>query len=72
MARHQVEMSDAGKRIDELTASIAEIDRLAATVDEEKAREELQIAEASARLTQAREAADAADRARDTYTCDRI
>jgi chromosome segregation protein len=58
-ARHNQELSDAGARLDQLRASIAEIDRLATMVDEEKAREESLIAEASARLTAARESADA-------------
>jgi chromosome segregation protein len=59
IVRHQLELSDAGSRIDELTNSITEIDRLAASVDEEKAREEGQIAGATQRLTDARERADA-------------
>jgi chromosome segregation protein len=59
IARHNLETVDAGSRLEELHASIAEIDRLAAIVDEEKAREENQIAEATARLTEARERADA-------------
>jgi chromosome segregation protein len=59
IARHQLELSEAGTRIDELANSISEIDRLAASVDEEKAREEEQIAGATARLTAARERADA-------------
>ena len=57
--RHQLELSEAASRIDELGSSINEIDRLAASVDEEKAREEEQIAAATARLTAAREGADA-------------
>jgi len=59
IARHQMELSEAGSRIDELSNSINEIDRLAASVDEEKAREEQQIAGATARLAAARERADA-------------
>jgi chromosome segregation protein len=59
IARHQLELSEAGSRIDELSNSISEIDRLAASVDEEKAREEEQIAGATARLAAARELADA-------------
>jgi chromosome segregation protein len=59
MNRHSLEMTDAGRRIEELNSAIAEIDRLAAAVDIEKAREETQINEATARLTAARERADA-------------
>ena len=58
-ARHTQELTEAGTRLEELRASIAEIDRLATMVDEEKTREDTQIAEASARLTAARESADA-------------
>src|SRR5262249_9800439 len=46
-------------RIEELRASIAEIDRLAAMVEEEKLSEEEQVTAASARLTEARNQADA-------------
>ncbi|HVS21161.1 MAG TPA: hypothetical protein VHD88_04895, partial [Pyrinomonadaceae bacterium] len=59
LARHNLEMTEAGTRIEALGNSIAEIDRLAATVDDEKAREENQIAAATMRLTEARERADA-------------
>ena len=59
IAKHQLELSEAGARRDELSNSINEIDRLAASVDEEKAREEEQIAGATLRLTEARERADA-------------
>jgi chromosome segregation protein len=59
LARHRLELNDAATRIDELAKSITEIDRLAASVDEEKAREEEQIAEATTRLTEARTQADA-------------
>jgi chromosome segregation protein len=59
IARHQLELTEAGSRIDELSNSINEIDRLAAAVDEEKAREEEQITGATARLTEARARADA-------------
>jgi len=59
IVKHQLELSEAALRIDGLTNSISEIDRLAASVDEEKAREEEQIAGATGRLTQARERADA-------------
>jgi len=57
--RHNVEAEESATRLEELRASIAEIDRLATIVDEEKAREENQIATATARLTEARERADA-------------
>ena len=57
--RHNQEMTEAGSRLEQLRASIAEIDRLATTVEEEKAREESQIGEATSRLTAARESADA-------------
>jgi chromosome segregation protein len=59
LARHNQEIGEGGTRVTELRGSIAEIDRLAAGVDEEKAREENQITEATARLTEARERADA-------------
>jgi chromosome segregation protein len=59
IVKHQLELSEAGSHIDDLTNSISEIDRLAASVDEEKAREEEQIAGATGRLTEARERADA-------------
>ncbi|HYR76999.1 MAG TPA: chromosome segregation protein SMC [Pyrinomonadaceae bacterium] len=59
IVKHQVELSEAAQRIDGLNNSISEIDRLAASVDEEKAREEEEIAGATVRLTEARERADA-------------
>jgi chromosome segregation protein len=59
LARHNQEIGEGATRVTELRGSIAEIDRLAASVDEEKAREENQIAEATTRLTEARERADA-------------
>jgi chromosome segregation protein len=59
IARHNLELTEAATRAQQLQASIAEIDRLALAVDEEKAREEEQIAAATARLTEARERADA-------------
>ena len=59
IVKHQTELGEAAQRIDGLNNSISEIDRLAASVDEEKAREEEQIAGATGRLTQARERADA-------------
>ena len=58
LARHQLELTEGANRIDELNNSINEIDRLAATVDEEKTREEEQIAGATTRLTEARDRAD--------------
>jgi chromosome segregation protein len=58
LTRHHTELTAAAERIDELTNSISEIDRLAATVDEEKAREDEQISVATGRLGQAREQAD--------------
>jgi chromosome segregation protein len=58
ITRHRVELSEAGTRIDELSNSILEIDRLAATIHEEKAREEEQVAAATARLGRARAEAD--------------
>jgi chromosome segregation protein len=57
--RHRRELAEATERIEELRGSIAEIDRLALTVNDEKAREEQRIAEATTRLTEARERADA-------------
>ena len=59
IVKHRLELSEAAQRIDGLNNSISEIDRLAASVDEEKAREEEQIAGATVRLTEARERADA-------------
>ncbi|HKO34961.1 MAG TPA: chromosome segregation protein SMC [Pyrinomonadaceae bacterium] len=59
IARHNLELAEGGARIEQLRGSIAEIDRLALTIDEEKAREEGLIVEATARLTEARERADA-------------
>jgi len=58
IVRHHVELTEASARIDELTNSIAEIDRLATTIDEEKAGEETEIANATARLEGARAEAD--------------
>jgi len=58
IARHHEELTEATTRLGELQNSITEIDRLAATVDEEKALEEEQIAGSSARLTEARAQAD--------------
>jgi len=57
--RHDLETVEAGAQQQELRASIAEIDRLAALVEEEKTREEQQIADATVRLNEARALADA-------------
>ena len=59
IVRHNMELAEAAARNEQLRNSIAEIDRLALTIEEEKAREAQQIAEASSRLTDAREQADA-------------
>ncbi len=59
IARHDTENAAAVTRLEELRTSIAEIDRLAAIVEEEKLREEQQVTEASVRLTEARNHADA-------------
>jgi chromosome segregation protein len=58
IARHNLELTEASNRVEKLTQSIEEIDRLATSVDEEKAREDEQIAAASARLERARAEAD--------------
>src|SRR5690349_15469415 len=57
--RHNFELAEAAARNQQLRSSIEEIDRLTLTVEEEKAREEQQIADAAACLTEARERADA-------------
>jgi chromosome segregation protein len=59
IARHHQELNEASTRLGELHNSINEIDRLAATVEEEKAREEEQIARSTTRLAEARSQADA-------------
>ena len=59
IARHNLESGESANRVTELRSSIEEIDRLAAGVEEERAREENQIAEATARLSEGRERADA-------------
>jgi chromosome segregation protein len=59
LGRHNAEMTEAASRLEHLRSSIAEIDRLATTIDEEKARENSQVAAATTRLTEARESADA-------------
>jgi chromosome segregation protein len=56
--RHSFDLIEMTNRLEELRHSIAEIDRRAATTGEERAREERQIADATARLEQARERAD--------------
>src|SRR5262249_11503196 len=58
ITRHRLEMDEASGRVEELTTSIAEIDRLATTIDEEKAREDEQVTAATARLGRARAEAD--------------
>jgi len=58
LGRHNFELTEASSRIEALTGSIAEIDQLATTVHDEKAREDEQIAAASARLEGARGEAD--------------
>jgi len=56
--RHSRELVEMISRIEELRRSIEEIDRRAAGAEDERAREEEQIAAASVRLEQARERAD--------------
>jgi len=58
ISRHHLELSEASARIDEINNSITEIDRLATTIDEEKAREDSEITKATARLEAARAEAD--------------
>jgi chromosome segregation protein len=58
IARHHSELTDAATRLGDLRNLITEIDRLAASVEDEKAREEEQIAGATMRLTEARAQAD--------------
>ena len=58
LARHQLELTETAGKIDELAQSIAEIDRLAATVEEEKTREDELIATITKRLEEARTQAD--------------
>ena len=59
LARHAQEIAEIAGRLVALQNLIAEIDALAATVDDERTREEKQIAEATAQLNQARDHADA-------------
>src|SRR5262249_25044193 len=58
VTRYRLELTEASTRIDELTDSIDEIDRVAMRIDEEKNREEAQILDATARLERARAEAD--------------
>jgi chromosome segregation protein len=58
LTRYQLELTEAAGKIDELALAIEEIDRLAATVDQEKAREDELIAAITARLEEARAQAD--------------
>jgi chromosome segregation protein len=59
LSRHKLELTEAAGKITELTDSIAEIDRLAATVDQDKAREDELIAATTSSLERARADADA-------------
>jgi len=58
LSRYQLELTETASKIDELTLAIEEIDRLAATVDEEKTKEDELIAAITARLEEARAQAD--------------
>ncbi len=58
LARYQLELTETANKIDELTLTIEEIDRLAATVDDEKTKEEELIAAITMRLEEARTQAD--------------
>jgi chromosome segregation protein len=58
LTRYQLELTETANKINELTLAIAEIDRLAATVDEEKTKEDELIAAITARLEEARAQAD--------------
>src|ERR1051326_5699231 len=57
--RHNFELAEARAKDEHLRTSIEEIERLALTVEEEKAREAQQITDATARLSESRERADA-------------
>ncbi|HEX7720608.1 MAG TPA: chromosome segregation protein SMC [Pyrinomonadaceae bacterium] len=59
LSRHKLELTEAAGKIGELTDSIAEIDRLAATVDQDKTREDELIAATTSSLERARADADA-------------
>jgi chromosome segregation protein len=58
LGKHQLELMEAAGRIDELTQSINEIDRLAANVEVDKAREDEQVAATAGGLERARAQAD--------------
>jgi chromosome segregation protein len=58
LERHEHEVAEASERLEELRRSIGEMEQSAGSVEEERAREEEQIAARSARLTAARERAD--------------
>jgi chromosome segregation protein len=57
--RHEREVADAGERLEELRRSISEMEEGSGLVGEERTREEQLIASHTARLTAARESADA-------------
>ena len=56
--RHRTDLSEMSVRAEELTSSIAYLEMKAGSVESDRAAEEQQIAELSARLQQAREQAD--------------
>jgi chromosome segregation protein len=58
LERHEHEVAEATERLEELRRSIGEMEQSAGSVEEERAREEEQIAARSARLAAARERAD--------------
>jgi chromosome segregation protein len=58
LAKHQLELTEAAGKIEELTQSINEIDRLAANIEAEKALEDEQVAATAGRLEGARAEAD--------------
>ncbi|HEY0006705.1 MAG TPA: AAA family ATPase [Pyrinomonadaceae bacterium] len=57
--RHEREVDETGARLDQLARSIEEIEQNALSIEEEREREEQEIAEVAARLAHARERADA-------------
>ncbi|HEV2913517.1 MAG TPA: chromosome segregation protein SMC [Pyrinomonadaceae bacterium] len=59
LERHRREAAEASSRLEELRRSIEEIDSATLTVEEEREREEGAVALAAARLTEARQRADA-------------
>jgi chromosome segregation protein len=59
LERHEREVADAHQRLEELRLSIDEMERNAESVDEERTREDEEIASQTARLLAARERADA-------------